>query len=283
VAIGGGPVRTRPIRSSLGCRHRHRGHGPPIRHRPHGMQAGIETRLGLVSATGMEALGRNTPLSMVDDDQSPVITLRKSTVVRAGVAVLVLAALGGGIAIGLTAGGSPSTVRLQASSVRKYKSAVSTTTSTTVPPTTVPPTTTTTVPPATTTTAVPKQVVAPPVATTTTTNPARQILSPATTPPVSNECSMPISESADGNPYPSMCPTGGVNIPAWRYITISYSNILGLGAGASEQQVLQTMCASSVPYGDVSLASEVAATYYGWSFASDPAFTGWDPGTDCAG
>lgn len=191
---------------------------------------------------------------MVDDD-SPVITFRKSTVVRVGVAVLVLAALGVGIAIGLSAGGSSS---MAASA---HKAMITTTTTTTVAPTT--------------TTAAPKVV-----ATTTTTNAARQILSPATTPPVSDECSIPISESADGNPYPTTCPGGGINVPAWRYITIAYSNILGLGAGASEQHVLQTMCASSPPYGDVEAAAQVAATYYGWSFASDPAFTGWQP-TNC--
>ena len=119
---------------------------------------------------------------------------------------------------------------------------------------------------------------------TTTTNPARQVLSPATTPPVVDECSVPISQSADGNPYPTTCTGGGgINIPAWRYITISYSNILGLGANATEQQVFQVMCTENTAGGEVSVAAQVAATYYGWSFA--PALLNWYPGdpTYCSG
>jgi hypothetical protein len=201
---------------------------------------------------------------MADGDDPQVITLRRSTVVRAGIAALVLVALGGGIAIGLLAASSP-TVKVQAASDHKHRNVATTTTAA--------PTTTTAVPPTTTS--------APPVVTTTT-NPERLILSPADSPPVSNECSEPISQSADGNPYPSTCPSGGVNIPAWRYVSISYSNILGLGANSTESQVLQTMCNSSPPYGEVEVAAQLAATYYGWPFASDPAFTGFDP-ANCPG
>jgi len=188
-----------------------------------------------------------------------MIHLRRTTVVRIAIAFAVLAALGIGLAIGLSVA-SPSSTPVRTTIHPYVKAAIATTTTAAT---------------ATTTTVVP---------TTTTTNLARQILSPATTSPVVDECSVPITQSADGNPDPTTCPAGGgINVVAWRYISNSYSNILGLGANASEQQVLQTMCNSSVPGGDVSLASEVAARYYGWSFANDPNFTGWYPGdpTDC--
>jgi hypothetical protein len=106
------------------------------------------------------------------------------------------------------------------------------------------------------------------------------VLSPATTPPVVDECSIPIVESADGNPYPSTCSAGsGINVVAWRYIASNYPKVLGLGANASEEEALRSMC-NSRPLlgGEVELAAHVAATYYGWSFSNDPNFTGWYPG-----
>jgi cytoskeletal protein RodZ len=185
-----------------------------------------------------------------------MIHLRRSLVVRVSIAVGILAAFGVGFAIGYAVH-SPSTAPARAAG----------TTTTTHRPTTTS-TSTSTSAPAPTTTAAPA---------TTTTNPARQILAPATTPPVVDECSVAISQSADGNPYPTTCPGGGgVNVVAWRYIANSYSNILGLGASATEQQVLQAMCNASAPGGEVSLAGQVAAMYYGWSFAS--ALNSWYPG-----
>jgi len=171
----------------------------------------------------------------VTDEDPPLITVRRSTVIRVGIVAAVLAALGVGFAIGLGASSH--------SSPPPKESA-----------------TTTTVP-----------------LTTTTISSARQTLSPATTPPVVNECSLPISQTVDGSPYPTTCPGGGgINVTAWRYIAISYSNILGLGANASEQQVFQTMCKSPTPGGQVTVAAQVAAIYYGWSFAS--ALSNWYPG-----
>lgn len=120
--------------------------------------------------------------------------------------------------------------------------------------------------------------------TTPTTGSARQILPPATTSPVSDECTIPITQSADGNPDPATCPSGGVNTIAWNYIVRTYPNILALGADATKQQVLSAMCnATPMVGGEVSLAGQVAATYYGWSFAN--ALHGWYPGNPavCSG
>ena len=86
---------------------------------------------------------------MVNDP--PVITLRRTTVVRVGIVVAVMAALGVGLAIGLTVGSN--------SPPPPNKSAIATTTTTmarrTASTTTVAPTTTTTVVPTTTTTLLP--------------------------------------------------------------------------------------------------------------------------------
>jgi hypothetical protein len=76
------------------------------------------------------------------EEDPPPITIRRSTLIRAGVVVLVLAALGGGIAIGLSAS-SPTSHRARTLIVR---SNVTTTTAALPPTTTIPPNTTTTAP-----------------------------------------------------------------------------------------------------------------------------------------
>ncbi len=196
---------------------------------------------------------------MADNDPE-VFTLKKATVVRIGIAAVVLAALGIGIVIGLHSASSP-TVHVQAVGAHKHKS---------------PPTTTTVPVPATT--SIPPTTI--PTVSTTTLNPARQILSPATTPPVVDECSAPLTYGADGDSNPSCPGGGGVNVLAWKYLAGSYPVILGAGSNATEQQVLQTMCESSPPYSQVQTAAQLAATYYGWGFATVPTFTGWNAG-DC--
>ncbi len=131
---------------------------------------------------------------------------------------------------------------------------------------------------ATTTTTTTATTTTPVATTTTTTNPARQILAPATSPPVVDECSIPLSYGADGDTNPYCSGSSGVNVLAWRYLAVSYPVILGMGASASEQQVLQAMCESSPPYSQVETAAQLAATYYGWGFATAPTFTGWNAG-----
>ena len=187
------------------------------------------------------------------DDDPPMIQVRRSTAIRVSIAVAVLVALGVGFGIGYAVH-SPTTKPSKGAVVGNtgawqhfFESSTTTTRALSATTTTAP---------------------------TTTTNPARQILSPATTPPVVDECSVPITSTADGNPDPTTCPAGGgVNVVAWRYIANTYSNILGLGANTSEQQVFQAMCNSPTPGGEISLAAIVAATYYGWTFAS--ALTGF--------
>jgi len=190
------------------------------------------------------------------DGHDETIAVRKSTVIRVLVVILVLAALG----IGILIGSHRSTAHSAVSTVRAS--------------------TTTAAPPASTSTTPSASTTAPSV--TTTTNPARQILAPATTPPVVDECSEPLTYGADGGTSTTCPGGGGVNVLAWKYLASSYPVLLGLGANATEQQATQAMCESSPPYSQVQEAAAMAATYYGWPFATVPTFTGWNA-SDCSG
>jgi hypothetical protein len=177
-----------------------------------------------------------------------MIHLRRSTVVRAGIAVAVLAALGIGLAIGLLVN-SPSS--------SQSKSAASTTTTTH-------PSTTTTAAPATTTTAAP---------TTTTANPAFAILSPQTTPPVSAECSITLTDDADGNVSPILCANGGINVPAWNYYAANHLAVMSLGPSATSSQVLNAMCSDTSTNPIEENAEQLVSHYNGWPFGNDTEFT----------
>lgn len=65
-------------------------------------------------------------------DDSPVITVQKSTVVRVGIAILVVAALGAGVGIGLAVGSSPTGHSPNALSVPQHAHAPVATTTTTI-------------------------------------------------------------------------------------------------------------------------------------------------------
>lgn len=103
------------------------------------------------------------------------------------------------------------------------------------------------------------------------------VLTPATVPPVSAECTEQVTYDADGNVSPLTCANGGVNTVAWQNYaygqttTLDGSELLRLGRYASPAQVYQAMC---YDYADVyktkpatESAEEIAQAYYGWKFA----------------
>jgi hypothetical protein len=100
-------------------------------------------------------------------------------------------------------------------------------------------------------------------------------LSPATVSPVSAYCSITLTTGADGTAGPTLCPNGGVNAAAWNFYASELGRYIALGPSASEQQVISTMCTyySTLPITEDS--AHLVAAYYGWPFASDPAFTHW--------
>jgi hypothetical protein len=103
-----------------------------------------------------------------------------------------------------------------------------------------------------------------------------QVLAPATTAPVVGECSMTLTYSADGGASPLFCPDGGINIPAWNWYSKAYRQLMGVGPDAVESDLIEMMCSDRQgTYPTLESASKLAARYYGWKFASDPAFAHW--------
>ena len=112
----------------------------------------------------------------------------------------------------------------------------------------------------------------------TTPSSARATLLPASVAPVSDECALPLTTSADGNVSPLLCTGGGVNQLAWahyaqgkvRNLPITASRTMGLGKGATAASVYAAMCSDYAKvYGTNPLtmsAEKLAAAYYGWTF-----------------
>jgi hypothetical protein len=107
------------------------------------------------------------------------------------------------------------------------------------------------------------------------------VLAPATVPPAGSECTLQLTNDADGNVTPLLCPGGGVNTNAWRHDArgfaggqpVTWSKVLGLGPQASAQQVYQAMCSDyQNVYGTRPItesAEQLAQAYYGWTFAGN--------------
>lgn len=102
-------------------------------------------------------------------------------------------------------------------------------------------------------------------------------LAPATVPPVSAECNVPVTVSADGNWSPQLCSDGGVNVAAWVNYERIGSPVLALGPDVSESYVVATMCQTRAQthdtYPEIENVAKLAGAYYGWAFASTKALT----------
>ena len=173
-----------------------------------------------------------------------MIHLRRSTVVRVGIAVAILAALGVGLAIGLSVSSPSATTKAVTTWIHNDDDL------------TIPTTTTTTAP-----------------TTTTTANPAFAILPPQMTPPVSAECSIALTDDADGNVSPITCPNGGVNVPAWNYYETNRMAVMSLGPSATASQVLTAMCSQPSTNPTEENAEQLVAAYNGWAFGNDTEFS----------
>ena len=109
-----------------------------------------------------------------------------------------------------------------------------------------------------------------------TTNPLRQVLAPATVQSVTNECAVAVTTSADGNVSPLFGPGGCLNTNAWHWYASSYPQFMAIGPNVTETQVITAMCdITNKTLPTLESASQLAAAYYGWGFASDPAFDQW--------
>jgi len=104
---------------------------------------------------------------------------------------------------------------------------------------------------------------------------AQQVLPPAQDPPLAMLCSKPIAAAADGNATPLFCSNGAVNVLAWKFYADISASILGLGLNPSPEQPKSAMC-DDIAHNGANRSEEVngyklAAAYYGWTFALDPA------------
>ena len=137
-------------------------------------------------------------------------------------------------------------------------------------PAPVRPTGTTSTSPTTATTTISSTTTVP----TATTVPAnRAILPPATTIPAVAECSQQLNYGADGSYGPLTCANGTeVNALAWNAAAADRPLVMSLGPNAAPGQVNAALCAdinnSTIPI--ETGAYQLAALYYGWSFAYDP-------------
>jgi len=103
--------------------------------------------------------------------------------------------------------------------------------------------------------------------------PTQAILAPATVPPVVVECSVKLEVTyGHGGAMPLICPSGGLNVLAWRADAELGSDVMSLGRSASWSQVTNAMCIDmTVNHGtgpEETGAAEAASYYYGWAYLS---------------
>jgi hypothetical protein len=101
----------------------------------------------------------------------------------------------------------------------------------------------------------------------------RLVLSPASVPPVVDECNHSLQIGADGNIRPLTC-NGKLNVRAWQRVARENPLVLSLGQDVVPDQVLQAMCSDlQKTTGTKPLeatAYDLAALYYGWKFGVSP-------------
>ena len=104
-------------------------------------------------------------------------------------------------------------------------------------------------------------------------NPKRVVLSPATVPPVHDECSKQLQIGADGTAGPLTCSGNDINQLAWQYYAGHFDSLtLTLGPNADPIQVGNALCRdldnATIPI--VGQIYEIGVLYYGWNFGIDP-------------
>ncbi len=97
----------------------------------------------------------------------------------------------------------------------------------------------------------------------------RGILVLATLPPTRDECTQSVGFGEDGTVGPPVCSNGAVNVDAWMYSALWFSNdgfgaFVRLGPHVSEQQVIKVFNEGqpTIPIGTANYL--LAQAYYGW-------------------
>ena len=102
---------------------------------------------------------------------------------------------------------------------------------------------------------------------------ARQVLPPAKSLPVVALCAQALATTSDGITGPLLCASGGLNVLAWQYYAPLAPRTLSAGSAASARAVQSAVCGDWMKKATAQQAKsayELAAAYYGWSFATDP-------------
>ena len=99
------------------------------------------------------------------------------------------------------------------------------------------------------------------------------ILSPATVPSKTAECSQQLTFTSNGDPNPVTCANGDLNILEWNALAALEPSVFKLGYNATAAQVQSALCAdvsANVSNPSELSSYQIASLYYGWSFTSNP-------------
>jgi hypothetical protein len=101
----------------------------------------------------------------------------------------------------------------------------------------------------------------------------REVLPPASVPPVVDLCEQPLQHRVDGTFTPLFCSGGAINKEAWRYAAQDNPEVMRLGRDPAPSAVATAIQNDlrnlESGWGECS-AAVLAAAYYGWTFHIDP-------------
>jgi hypothetical protein len=106
-----------------------------------------------------------------------------------------------------------------------------------------------------------------------TTNTAYAVLSPATVPSKTAECTEAISFSSNGDSGPITCSDGNLNVTEWNGLAALEPTVMTLGYGATSAQIQSALCAdvrANISNPIEVTTYQIAALYYGWDFNPSP-------------
>jgi len=101
-----------------------------------------------------------------------------------------------------------------------------------------------------------------------------QPLAPAPAPPATGLCTEQLMIAVNGTAAPLTCANGDLNTRAWEHYARTQPFVMGLGPGATPEDVGRAMCAdfdrteNTIPQEQD--AYRLAEAYNGWNFSLDP-------------
>lgn len=104
-------------------------------------------------------------------------------------------------------------------------------------------------------------------------NSAYAVLSPATVPSKTAECSLGITYGSNGVPGPVQCSNGDLNSTEWNALAALEPSVLILGYNVNASQVQTALCndvAANISNPIELTVYQIAGLYYGWNFSTNP-------------